>query len=852
MKRAEYLHRISAYASQFVLEIEGLNHSSLYDINNHAENFLIPVLNEIFQLSLKNVNTSHKKHFPAIDLADWDKRVAFQITATSSLKKIKETLRKFKESKLYASFDTLYIYIITHKKQKTRANITDSYFDEKFHFSIDEHVIDKDDMLQKISSIVEIQRIEKIAKIYEEEFSKNEIQLQRKDEIGKKDLAINFNPISNLPSNIEFYGRENDIATVTSAISKNIHEWGLLISGIAGIGKTSLALFVANKAFFKKSFEAFIFITAKKTTLEPGGILQNYKSVSIEDDFINETVRVLGKPNIIQMNESDKRNAFFELLKEVPTLIIYDNLESLSSVGQDSIARFLIGLPKTSKAILTSRRQGAVGGRHLSLNDLDWAAAKAIILSESEKDSVLRSKIYRHKSRWKELYTETFGSPLAIKHMLGLIRVRHSLSFDGALRLLKSKSGIDERISYMFQEARLELMHNDKLVLAAITYFDNYVGINPICEVAGLSLELVKESIDRIGRICLLDLKDSDDQFKVHPLTREFVEKEILEFEEYQKVGLRFAKYWVSFAEKYGGDSNNSYKTFNLLEKEWTNIDSAINLLARFSDNKKFELHKEVCFLLDRLVEYIRQFLLYSGRWDERISFNKLCYQLMKTMGNKQNQGWRAYDISFTFINQGNLTQAKSWIDRAVKAWAINGFKLEEAEAIRILGIISDRNGEFNNAIVYYENALTLFDELKDKKNKAIVLSDLGITFSKIGKFNKAEKCYLDAIHETPRVSDKAFYWRMLGDLKLGQNNFIEAEKCYVTALALGKKSRIRQVKAGAYVGLAVIEESRHNYSKALRLAKIALKIREELRHVELKKTRDLVCRLEIYRHQRN
>jgi len=81
MNRIEYINKIVKYASIFVHEVGGFNALNQYHINIHAESFLVPVLNEILGLSLENLNTTQKKNFPAIDLADFSKRVAFQITS---------------------------------------------------------------------------------------------------------------------------------------------------------------------------------------------------------------------------------------------------------------------------------------------------------------------------------------------------------------------------------------------------------------------------------------------------------------------------------------------------------------------------------------------------------------------------------------------------------------------------------------------------------------------------------------------------------------------------------------------------------------------------------------------------
>ncbi len=180
MNRINHINKINTYAARFVLEVEGLNSLSLYDINIHAEGFLIPVLNEVFGLRLENLNSAQKRNFPAIDLADFKSRVAFQVTATSDLEKIKSTLEKFKEYKLNELFDVLYIYIITHKKDKYNDEKLKPFIPDEFVFLTAENVIDKDNLLQKINAISSTPLLESIAKLYEHEFSESQLLMREK------------------------------------------------------------------------------------------------------------------------------------------------------------------------------------------------------------------------------------------------------------------------------------------------------------------------------------------------------------------------------------------------------------------------------------------------------------------------------------------------------------------------------------------------------------------------------------------------------------------------------------------------------------------------------------------------
>ena len=117
MKQIQLIHRINELFANFVTQVKGLNSLNLYDINIISETILIPLFKEIFKLpNLKNVNDD-KKNYPGIDLADDSKKVAFQVTATKTSKKVNDTLQLFFKYGLDARYDKLYCYILTEKQK---------------------------------------------------------------------------------------------------------------------------------------------------------------------------------------------------------------------------------------------------------------------------------------------------------------------------------------------------------------------------------------------------------------------------------------------------------------------------------------------------------------------------------------------------------------------------------------------------------------------------------------------------------------------------------------------------------------------------------------------------------------
>ncbi|MGV1951075.1 SMEK domain-containing protein [Agrobacterium vitis] len=153
MNSQEYLDQIKRYFTHLVVDIKCNNACDHFDINKIAENFFIPILSIIFDCpDLKNQNLI-KANFPSVDLGSIARKLSFQITSDGSSSKIIHTLEKFREHKLEALFDELYILVITEKQGSyTSKALTEEIEKHSITFDVNAHVIDYTDLMAKIAS----------------------------------------------------------------------------------------------------------------------------------------------------------------------------------------------------------------------------------------------------------------------------------------------------------------------------------------------------------------------------------------------------------------------------------------------------------------------------------------------------------------------------------------------------------------------------------------------------------------------------------------------------------------------------------------------------------------------------
>lgn len=185
MERIELINIVSRNLAAFQKELESQNASDLYDINTVAEDVLTPLLNSIFDFNLVNANAFFGKNYPAVDLVDPKKRVAFQITSDNSFSKVKTTIKKFIKYELYNSYDELYFYFLKDGKFNIKSEELTNIIGEHFDFDISRNILNNSTVLGIIKNL-EISRLQSIATYLLSEFGEKNSEIrQQKSRIDR-------------------------------------------------------------------------------------------------------------------------------------------------------------------------------------------------------------------------------------------------------------------------------------------------------------------------------------------------------------------------------------------------------------------------------------------------------------------------------------------------------------------------------------------------------------------------------------------------------------------------------------------------------------------------------------------
>jgi spore coat protein CotF len=346
----------------------------------------------------------------------------------------------------------------------------------------------------------------------------------------------------NLPSeDMVFVNRQHLVNEVLETISHH-RFWMIILWGMGGVGKTSLALHVSYQCLQRKYFDAIIWTTAKSYELGARGFKQTYERkqdrvVLTLNDLFNTILRVLGEHQSIRLETNKKQARVVELLSTNKILVIIDNLDMIPDQQAAEIVKFVrYSIPtQSSTAILTSRYEIANRGEYaFEITGLDIQASIELMRQSARQvgfDVIMNADTQILEA----IHYATGGIPLAIKWVLGRMRRSKRSVYDVLDELVKNESDV---LEYCFKQAYWNVSRDARLVLQAISPAEKPLDSSQLTNLTGLRDYQILDAVEDLLPMSLLE-KDKLGRFKLHPLTKAFARLELAKNVDYEREVLR-------------------------------------------------------------------------------------------------------------------------------------------------------------------------------------------------------------------------------------------------------------------------------------------------------------------------
>jgi LuxR family glucitol operon transcriptional activator len=396
-----------------------------------------------------------------------------------------------------------------------------------------------------------------------------------------------------------FVGREKELRQIVELLKPKSRSWVVVIDGIGGIGKSTLALEVANQYLVANSlpeaerFEAIVWVSAKQSDLTLEGVKPRKQFLRTLDDIYNAIAITLKREDVLQSPADKQDELVRNILAENRTLLIVDNLEAIDDVG---VMNFLRDIPTPTKALVTTRHRIDIA-YPIRLGGLPYKDSEALVHHECQKKNVVLKQ-----GEVDHLIKRTGGVPLAIVWSIAQI----GFGYTPRSVLERLGSPTSDIIRFCFDAALSIIVEKPAYrLLTSLSIFPKDADREVLGRVSGL-LELDRDDgLIELERLSLIN--KLADRFSFLPLTRTFALNELAKDKDLDsQARLRLANFYV---EKFHYLDSNFYQYFRDEEllKDGENI---LEALEWSYDNAP----PKTVWILTLIAN---EYLDFLGRWNE-------------------------------------------------------------------------------------------------------------------------------------------------------------------------------------------------------------------------------------------
>jgi tetratricopeptide (TPR) repeat protein len=619
----------------------------------------------------------------------------------------------------------------------------------------------------------------------------------------------------NLPKLQPFFGREEELRTIAEALDPESRTWGALIDGPGGMGKTSLAVRAAY-AVSPEVFARIVFVSLKSRELDEDGVRDlSPFLISGLNELFGELAREIGHPNLLKAEENQRPRLLLDALRDTKTLLILDNLESLTKPERDTVFTFVKRLPAGCKAILTSRMRVGSGAEELILEKLSQDAALATLAELAKRNPTLAKT---SEAERLVLYRETGGKPLLLRWTAGQVGRGSCATFTDAIAYLRSCPKENDPLEFIFGDLVADFSDAETRALCALTYFTLPATAAHLATIAERDEAEVLAALKSLAHRSLVVPSDEYRTFTLIPLVADFLRNKKPEV--IRETGGRLEKHAYALMVENGYDNHDR---FPVLDAAWPTLAAALPRML-VGENDRLQT---VCSALS-------SFLNFTGRWDEWLTLERDAEVRALTAEDFGHAGWRAHQAGWGHYLRGQSGDVLACAERAEAHWRkTNAGTLERAYAMRLRGVGHQLRKDYAAAIAAYGEAVELFrNSSPENMEVASALNSLAEAERLSGDYYAAERDYCKALQIACAMYHResiAIYTGNLAGLSLDRADWAKAEKLAFEALSLSEKVGRVELIADNSVRLAGALVQQGKKAEALPYARRAVELSEKL-----------------------
>jgi tetratricopeptide (TPR) repeat protein/transcriptional regulator with XRE-family HTH domain len=644
-------------------------------------------------------------------------------------------------------------------------------------------------------------------------------------------------PLHNLPApNQYFTGREAQLQQLHEQFVASQPLGSIqAISGLAGVGKTQLALTYAYR--YREHYHDISWVSAE--TRET--LVTSYVQLA----------RLLRLPERQEQEQEKVVEAVKGWLREHKGwLLILDNVEELG------LLHSFLPHPRQGAVLLTTRLQVTEPvAQSLPLECLSREEGAWLLLRRAKRlglEEPLGAATKEEQRRAGDIAVLLGGLPLALDQA-GAYVLETRCSLEEYLRLYESR-----RVELLGRRGRVPSEHPDSVVttfglVVERAERENSAAVDLLRLCAFLSPDAIPEALitngaAQLGEMLQMVVEDAwafneaVETLQSLSLIQRHVESKRLSLHRLVQAVLKDAmskearEVWMMRCTRLLHQSFPAGSNLDAEQREWCEqLVPHVLLNADLSARQEMAL-PEAASLWHNAAAYLRD----GGQYRQAESLFLRALRLREHLLGLTHPdvAHTLHGLAMLFFIQGKYTEAEPLYLRALDIFeALDPMHPDLARPLYGLGILYWQQGKFAEAEPLFQRSLSLFEQVLDPAHPDITRPLIGLAalYKLQGKYVESEPLYLRALHileQTlgPQHSLVAYPLNNLAELYREQGQYDQAEMLFQRALHIWEQTQgpEHMLVAHALSNLAELYYEQGQYEQAEPLAQSALKIREQ------------------------
>lgn len=586
-----------------------------------------------------------------------------------------------------------------------------------------------------------------------------------------------------IPNNLLFHNDVfvNRCKEKKSCITRLQRYRQVVISGLGGCGKSSLALEVARELINTSSVDAILWVDLK------------YHSATI-DDLINKFARLLGYSVLLSMDGEKKQSLAQQLLSNLNILFIADNF----SGKNQNLLNWFANLPSKCMVLYTSR-ENIQNSKIYAVNLKGLSKKYSRDLINCEVKRLDRTDLSKFSlTLVNSVYPYTQGLPLAIKWIISEL----GLSNAELSRVLTRLRIGDADIFYeLFHAIFNQLSLPSKHILLSLSTYKSPVSSAILAYVLNDKNVELDNAIAELSNFNLLEVNVINLKkvsYSLHPITLSFANSLVSNNKELLfGIMKRNSEFLIGIVKSYAGQDN--WDGFFIIDEWYSNIKEIIEWNY---ENKEFAEVIQCGISLE--------FYLWArGYWSYRAKLGQMILEIARIKKDNLLEVWViATIIADGYLLIGDYIKAKDLLNEVLDKVETMGDQQEIAFCLYQKSRVLRKLKEFDGARSAAQQSVNIYTTLNDERGLGYASNGYANTLYDKDNFDSAEQWYsksLEIWNKREENMMQGVVLRNLARMALSRKNLENSRNYYQRALIAFEKTGVQMELAQTRQGLAQI-----------------------------------------------